>query len=72
METKTTTQFCVEFKTSSIDIVINAFREDSSSGFIVNVNDDMELFCLDDEHVARELSEVGIDESTIEFLIKQI
>lgn len=65
-------EFCVELKTREFKIVINSLKHPSIYGYFVRVNNDIELYCLDDEHVSRELAEVGVDESTIEFLIKNL
>lgn len=66
------TKLCVELKTAIIDIVINSLLEDNTSGYVININDDIELYCLDDDHVSRELYDFGVDESTIDFLIKHL
>jgi hypothetical protein len=62
----------IELKTREFKIVINSLEYPNRNAYIVHVNDDTAMICLDDDHVARELQDAGIDESTIDFLIKNL
>lgn len=72
------TKFCIEVKSNDYKISVDAFWNNDnnpyaiSSGYIVTINDNLKLECLDDDHVYRELKSRGYKKSTINFLIKNI